>query len=149
MCHTDSYHDDTSTVGLGSWALSHETREGPPLAANLAPWRCVCCMRHLMTGVATAGVARWQRMKPTQHRYTRVHPGDGTHTNDTPMKAAWRSSQRTPACTVTTHEGSRSGSRWQRMKPIPPTQHRWQRMDPMGSLALLHATQMKRERRMA
>ena len=77
--------------------------------------------------------SRWQRMKPippTQHRYTRVHPGDGTHTNDTPMKAAWRSSQRTPACTVTTHEGSRSGSRWQRMKPIPPTQHRYTRVHP-------------------
>jgi len=39
-----------------------------------------------------------------------------------------------------THDGMH-GSRWQRMK-LTLKQHRWQRMDPMGSLALLHATQM-------
>ena len=71
-------------AGFALYEYSRTSWGWDQLAANLAPWRCVCCMRHLMTGVATAGVARWQQMKPTQHRYTRVHPGDGTHTNDTP-----------------------------------------------------------------
>ena len=42
-------------AGFALYEYSRTSWGWDQLAANLAPWRCVCCMRHLMTGVATAG----------------------------------------------------------------------------------------------